>query len=144
MSNLAGLPANASITTGAQQYSNNLSFNPRWRASAALITSGHNLRFGYDGFYSKQTLESHLTGTDGLIITINRLTGARNFTVNRGRWVSRGRTAIENYVKSSGLYVEDQWTIGRLTLQGAVRFDYAMSGYPEQTYGPGLLGAERR
>jgi len=139
--NIAGLPANATITTGAQQYSNNLSFNPRWRATAALITSGHNLRFGYDGFYSKQTLESHLTGTDGLIITINRLTGARSFTVNAVDGYPAGGSAIENYVKASGLYVEDQWTLGRLTLQGAVRFDYAMSGYPEQTYGPGLLVA---
>jgi hypothetical protein len=101
--------------------------------------SGPSLRFGYDGFYSKQTLESHLTGSDGLIITINRLTGARSFTVNAVDGYPAGGSAIENYVKASGLYVEDQWTLGRLTLQGAVRFDYAMSGYPEQTYGPGLL-----
>jgi hypothetical protein len=42
-------------------------------------------------------------------------------------------------VTSAGLYAEDQWTLHRLTLQGAVRFDYAKSGYPEQVYGPGLL-----
>jgi hypothetical protein len=127
------------VTTGAQQGNNNLSLNPRWRASAAYVTGGHNLRVGYDGFYSEQTLEGHAAGTQGLLITINRLTGARSFTVTAVNGYPSPAAAVKNYVKATGLYVEDQWTRGRLTLQGALRFDAASSGYPEQVYGPGLL-----
>jgi len=137
--NIPGLPANATVTTGAQAWNNNLSFNPRWRASAAYVTGSHSLRVGYDGFYSKQTLEGHAAGDDGLLMTINRLTGARSFTVIAVDGYPSPVAAMENYVKATGIYVEDQWTRGRLTLQGAVRYDAAKSGYPVQTYGPGLL-----
>ena len=34
------------------------------------------------------------------------------------------------------LYVQDQWTRGRMTLQGALRFDRNWSFSPEQTLGP--------
>ena len=34
------------------------------------------------------------------------------------------------------LYAQDQWTIGRMTLQGALRFDRAWSYSPEQTIAP--------
>ena len=137
--NIPGLPANATVTTGAQQWNNNLSLNPRWRASAAYVTGGHNLRVGYNGFYSEQTLEGHAAGTEGLLITINRLTGARSFTVTAVNGYPSPAAAVRNYVKATGLYVEDQWTRGRLTVQAALRFDAASSGYPEQVYGPGLL-----
>ena len=34
------------------------------------------------------------------------------------------------------LFVQDQWTRGRLTLQGALRYDHAWSYYPAQQIGP--------
>ena len=34
------------------------------------------------------------------------------------------------------VFVQDQWTAGRVTLQGALRFDHSSSWYPEQTEGP--------
>ncbi len=34
------------------------------------------------------------------------------------------------------LFAQEQWTMGRLTLQGALRFDVAKSWYPEQQEGP--------
>src|ERR1043166_10273596 len=36
----------------------------------------------------------------------------------------------------NALYVQDQWTAGKLTLQGALRYDHAWSYYPEQQLGP--------
>ena len=133
--NLTGLPANATIITGSQSAGNNESFNPRWRASAAYLRGGHSMRFGYDGFYSTQHLQQFINNP-GLSYTINNLTGARSFTATA---VNGYSAPMMNYVKATGLYAEDQWTVRRLTLQSAVRFDYAKSGYPEQVYGPGLL-----
>jgi hypothetical protein len=34
------------------------------------------------------------------------------------------------------LYAQEQWTLGRMTLQGALRFDHAWSYSPEQVVGP--------
>src|SRR4029453_474345 len=38
-------------------------------------------------------------------------------------------------VRFDAFYVQEQWTLGRVTLQGALRFDYARSYFPEQTVG---------
>ena len=133
------LPANASVTTGPQLWSNNLAFVPRWRGSAAYQVAGHSLRAGFEGFYSRQTLESHLAGQDGLAISINRQTGARTFTVNAVDGFPGTGNPRGNWLRSTGIYIEDQWTLKRLTLQGALRYDAASSGFPAQTYGPGLL-----
>ena len=36
----------------------------------------------------------------------------------------------------NAVYAQEQWSLGRMTLQGAVRFDHAWSYSPEQTVGP--------
>jgi hypothetical protein len=38
-------------------------------------------------------------------------------------------------VQYYAFYAQDQWTRGRLTLQGAIRFDHPWSTYPEQSIG---------
>ncbi len=38
-----------------------------------------------------------------------------------------------------GLFVQDRWTVNRLTLTGGVRFDYFKTSFPEITLGPGPL-----
>jgi hypothetical protein len=38
--------------------------------------------------------------------------------------------------RSEALYAQEQWTLGRLTLQGALRFDHAWSYFPDQQIGP--------
>ena len=45
-------------------------------------------------------------------------------------WVIRARLAQDV------LFVQEQWTHRRLTLQGALRFDRARSWFPEQREGP--------
>ena len=44
--------------------------------------------------------------------------------------INTGKAAIENRVAYSGFYVQDQWTLKRLTLSGAIRYDHATSHYP--------------
>ena len=36
-----------------------------------------------------------------------------------------------NRTRYDGFYAQDQWTHGRLTLQGAVRYEHAWSWFPE-------------
>jgi len=46
------------------------------------------------------------------------------------------RFGIEQSVRSDAFYAQEQWTLGRMTVQGAVRYDHAWSYFPEQTIGP--------
>ena len=45
-------------------------------------------------------------------------------------WVNNARAGWH------ALFAQEQWTLGRLTLQGALRFDRASSWFPEQQAGP--------
>ena len=45
-------------------------------------------------------------------------------------------------VRYDALYAQDQWTMGRMTLQGALRFDHAWSYSPAQTIGPALIDGQ--
>jgi hypothetical protein len=42
-----------------------------------------------------------------------------------------------------GIYVQDRWTMDRLTLNLGVRYDYFRNSYPEQRIGPGALAPGR-
>jgi hypothetical protein len=44
--------------------------------------------------------------------------------------INTGPSTLDNRVNYSGFYVQDQWTLKRLTLSGALRFDHATSSYP--------------
>ena len=43
--------------------------------------------------------------------------------------------AVQQRVRYDAFYAQDQWTMGRITLQGALRFDRATSIFPEATIG---------
>jgi hypothetical protein len=103
--------------------------NPNtWRASASYVTGAHSYKFGYIGGYLVEDIENH--GND-----LNL-----SYTFNGGRPTSLTQT-LRVYkqmdrVRYTALYAQDQWTLGRLTLQGALRFDRAWSYSPAQTIGP--------
>src|SRR6185503_12686162 len=46
---------------------------------------------------------------------------------------------ISNEDNDLGLYVQDRWAMSRITVSGALRFDYFGTSFPAQTIGPGLL-----
>ena len=41
---------------------------------------------------------------------------------------------VRNLVPTS-FFAQDQWTTGRLTLQGGVRYDHILTSYPESGFG---------
>jgi hypothetical protein len=103
--------------------------NPNtWRAAASYVTGAHSYKFGYIGGYLVEDIENH--GND-----LNL-----SYTFNGGRPTSLTQTLRVfkqmDRVRYTALYAQDQWTLGRMTLQGAVRFDRAWSYSPAQTIGP--------
>ena len=96
--------------------------NPNnWRASMAYVTGAHNVKIGYQGSYQR-SLQARDANSTLLRYTMNnRQLNGVSYTLAT-RWEQNDRTA------TSAVYVQDQWTMGRVTLQGAVRYDRASSG----------------
>jgi carboxypeptidase family protein len=99
-----------------------------WRASAAWVTGSKSLKVGYIG---------NLLGDER---SANRGSNNLRYRVNNG--VPNQLTEfINNYqndlwMRNDAIYTQGQWTLRRLTLQGALRFDHAWSWAPDQQIGP--------
>jgi Carboxypeptidase regulatory-like domain len=103
--------------------------NPNtWRMAASYVTGGHTFKAGYIGGYLVEDIQNF--GND-----LNLA-----YTFNNGVPTSLTQTlrvyTQSDRVRYDALYGQDQWTMGKVTLQGALRFDHAWSYSPEQTIGP--------
>ncbi len=134
----------------------------RPRASFSYVTGSHNAKFGYDGGYFAQTRRNYTgntrleyrydtpsatcynvanpaastCGNTSLYYPNDPFNQARRPVPSRVN-INTGMALIENRVAYSGVYVQDQWTLKRLTVSGAVRYDHAMSNYPQTCIGAG-------
>jgi hypothetical protein len=99
-----------------------------WNASAAYVTGAHNMKFGYQGtFYADD--EQYFTNDEKVAYRVNN--GVPNLiTLTLHSNLRKLRTRYH------AVYAQEQWSLGRMTLQGAVRFDHAWSYSPEQVVGP--------
>jgi hypothetical protein len=127
----AGCTANGGIpnlTYRSQNWSDSWDAQYTWRASVSYVTGAHNLKVGYGGV----ALASDLQG----FTNDNNLA----YTVNNGVPISLTQSLLPfttSYrTRNMSLFVQDQWTRGRMTLQGALRFDRNWSKFPEQRIGP--------
>jgi hypothetical protein len=114
--------------------------NPNtYRVSASYVTGSHSFKFGHIGGYLVEDIENH--GNDhNLAYTFNGnrtnpLTGVA-FPAPSQLTQSLRVFTQKDRVRYSALYAQDQWTLGKMTLQGALRFDRAWSYSPEQQIGP--------
>ena len=129
----------------------------RPRASFSYVTGTHSAKFGYDGGYFAQT-RSNRTNSLRLEYRYDTPDAACAATLtcgNTSRYypndpnnlarrpvptrvkINTGPSTIDNRVAYSGFYAQDQWTLKRLTLSGAVRYDHATSDYPSTCIGSG-------
>jgi hypothetical protein len=101
-----------------------------WRASVSYVTGAHNMKFGYQGGWNNPEDNKFWFGEITQIRmnngVINRLTQNAAYP---GGFRSPTRTRPVDF------YAQDQWTRGRLTLQGGVRLDQVFSSFPEARIG---------
>jgi hypothetical protein len=96
-----------------------------WRGSVSYVTGAHNLKIGYGGVALVSDLQNH---TNDLNLTYRLNNGIPNqLTQVLLPFTTSYRT------RNASVYVQDQWTLGRMTLQGALRFDRNWSFSPEQS-----------
>ncbi len=99
-----------------------------WKGSVAYVTGTHSLKIGYQHTLMTDD-RTWFTNNQQLSYRFNN--GEPNqLTQSISPWVNNARAGWD------GLFVQEQWTRGRLTLQGALRFDRARSWFPAQQEGP--------
>jgi hypothetical protein len=118
----------SNLTFGSQDWTSNQGFVLSWRGSASLVTGAHSMKFGYQAAYHRVNQNYHSNDTH-LIYRLNH--GIPNLlTLDLKPFSTGQRTRFDAF------YAQEQWTLGRLTLQGALRFDHAWSYFPDQQIGP--------
>ena len=85
--------------------------------AASLVTGSHSVKFGYQGalLYDDR---KNFTNSEFLQYRVNN--GVPDQVTQ-----SISAFGIHQRVRSDAFYAQEQWTRGRMTLQGAVRFDLA-------------------
>jgi hypothetical protein len=123
--NFGGIP-NLQYRSGT--YRHNLQGTVTWRASASYVTGAQSMKFGYQGGY---LYDNQFTSTNNQFVSYRFDSGIPNqITENINSFPQQQR------VRYDALYAQDQKTFGRVTLQGALRFDRAWSFFPAVTVGP--------
>jgi outer membrane receptor protein involved in Fe transport len=109
----------------------------------SYVTGAHSMKVGYTGSFVevhngrvpnhtqlRYTFNSNAPATAACtIVSGNRLCPVAVSYFLAPRWNQHDRT------QTMGLYVQDQWTVGRLTLQGGLRYDRAWSWAPAEGNG---------
>ena len=92
-----------------------------WRASASYVSGSNNLKFGHQGGFM-------------VAKTTTQVAQQLSYTFNNGSPIQLstrvGPTRVSDRLRYGAFYVQDAWTRGRLTLQGALRFELASSWSP--------------
>ncbi|HLG55628.1 MAG TPA: TonB-dependent receptor [Vicinamibacterales bacterium] len=109
------------------QYSDNYGNPNNWRASASYVTGAHNVKFGYQGAYLRAETRA-VVNPSMLSYTFNQGV-PQSFGFRLPDWQTSDRTS------TAAFYIQDSWTHGRMTVQGAVRYDRAWSWSPAEGNG---------
>ncbi len=123
--NFGGIPG---LQYRSGTYRWNLQGTVGWRASASYVTGAQSMKFGYQGGY---LYDHQNTFTNDQFVSYRFNSGVPNqITENINAFPADQRVRYDSF------YAQDQKTFGRITLQGAVRYDRAWSYFPEVTVGP--------
>jgi hypothetical protein len=102
--------------------------NPdNWRASLSYVSGSNSFRVGYQGSYSIS--DTQTITNDSLLAYRFQNRIPNQFTYRLPMWQVADRT------ETASAFIEDSWTRGRLTLQGALRYDRAWSFSPAEGNG---------
>ncbi len=128
----AGCAANGNIpnlmyrsqTTDLFSDGRNKNITTSWRASAAYVTGSHSMKVGYTA-NQLGDLRSANRGENDLRYRVNN--GVPNQLT---QYIHNQQNDL--WMRNHGLFFQEQWTAGRLTVQGGIRYDRASSWAPDQ------------
>ena len=113
------------------------------RASISYVTGANNLKFGYQGGFNNPSQQYYYFNTVILVRENNGVPNRLTETISHGDTpgvLGPGSVKYTRNLLPTSLYGQDQWTSGKLTLQGGVRYDHILTTYPDSFVGgPGWL-----
>jgi hypothetical protein len=118
----AGTPTSNFIYHGWPATSGTIQQNANYRASFSYVTGTHSLKVGYQGAFMIAKTPTFV----GQQISYRFTNGAPNQLTQR-----LGPTLSSNRTVPDAIFVQDQWTRSRLTLQGGLRYEHVRSYFPE-------------
>ena len=103
-------------------------FTLNWRATATYVTGAHSAKFGYRA--SRYDYTSNFQSLSGGVAYRfnNGVPNQLTQNIESQKW--------QAIMQAHGLFAQDQWTMGRLTLQGGVRYDSWNTTFPASQVGP--------
>ena len=110
------------MTYRSQNWYENRTAGVNWTGSASYVTGSHSMKFGYQGYWWKDDRQMFVN-SQSLQYTFNN--GVPNLITQYLNGYKVNARAM-----STSLYAQDQWTLGRLTVQGALRYDNPWSWFP--------------
>ena len=119
---LGGVPIGNFTYRGWASAGSNEQFHNVWRASGTYVTGAHSLKVGYQAAFQIQ--KNFQNAGSQLRYIFNTNVPVQVELRDAPFWQS-------NRTRFDAVYAQDQWTRGRLTLQGGVRYEHAWSWFPE-------------
>src|SRR5499427_8469115 len=123
------------MTYRSQSWLVNATDGANWFLNASYVTGSHSIKVGYQGNWWRDDREIH-TNTQNLAYSF---LGGRptQITEYANPYFNNARAAMTSF------FAQDQWTVNRLTLQGAIRYDRPWSWFPavsqpKSTFFPGV------
>jgi hypothetical protein len=99
-----------------------------WHGTVSYVTGSHNIKAGYHGLFHYDNQQSNFSIPEAVVYRFNN--GVPNqVTQLSGAFDSQWRT------RGNAFFAQDQWTLNRLTLSGALRYERAWSYYPPSRIG---------
>jgi hypothetical protein len=115
-------PRSNYVYRAVSEYRDDTASPNNWNASLSYVTGSNSMKVGYQGAYQAASTIRHSNPT---LLSYNVNQGVPNaFTVRIPEWGSADRTWTQSF------FAQDTWTRGRMTLQGALRYDRAWSYSP--------------
>ena len=122
------------MTYRSQNWLINKTDGANWFMSSSYITGSHSMKFGYQGNWWKDD-RAEYTNNQSLAYTFTGGTRAADgtFIPSRPSSITEYANPYFNNARAQmmSFFAQDQWTLGRLTLQGGVRYDRPWSWFPE-------------
>ena len=110
-----------------------------WRGSVSYITGAHALKVGYQDHVGRVRNNFNIAVANNLSYRVNTVNGV----VIPNQITLRAPYASETHVHDGGVYVQDRWTISRLTLNLGLRYDFYRTNFPPQTLSPSTYTPNR-
>ena len=127
-------PRSNYVYRALSEYQEHTASPNNWNASMSYVTGSHSMKVGYQGGYHAATQVRRANPT---LLSYNLNRGIpTGFTVRIPDWGSADRTWTQS------VFAQDTWTRGRLTAQGALRYDRAWSYAPAGRNGTNTPAAQ--